>query len=280
MMSAMDPSTIVITGASDGIGAAAARELHADGDRVVLVGRNPRKTEELAAELGVPFHLADYAELAQVRRLADELVTAYPRIDVLANNAGGIMGDRVVTVDGFEKTFQVNHLAGFLLTHLLLPTLLESRATVIQSASVGAKALSRFDIDDLQNERAYSPNAAYGNGKLANILFTRELHRRYAGQGLSTVAFHPGVVRTNFASDTSSFLRFAYHTPVLKNLLTITPEKGADQLVWLARSTPGRDWTPGEYYEKRKIARSAPEAHDDDLARRLWEMSEVMVGIT
>lgn len=274
-----EPRTIVITGASDGIGAVAARTLHAEGHDVVLVGRSPRKTEELAAELGVPFHLADYAELDQVRRLADELRTAHPRIDVLANNAGGIMGERRVTVDGFEKTFQVNHLAGFLLTGLLLPTLLESRASVIQSASVAAKALSRFDIDDLQNARSYAPHTAYGNGKLANILFTRELHRRYADRGLSSVAFHPGVVRTNFASDTASFLRFMYHTPVLKNLFTITPDKGADQLVWLSRSTPGRDWTPGVYYEKRKVTRSAPEAHDGDLACRLWEESEAMLGI-
>ncbi|GAA4112013.1 oxidoreductase [Knoellia locipacati] len=274
----MDPRTIVITGASDGIGAAAARELTAHGHRVVLVGRSPEKTRALAEELGAPFHLADYAELDQVRRLADELSTAYPRIDVLANNAGGIMGDRTLTVDGYEKTFQVNHLAGFLLTQLLLPTLVASDATVIQTSSRAARAFGRFDIDDLQNEKAYSPQVAYGNGKLGNILFTRELHRRYADQGISTVAFHPGIVGSNFAHDTTHPMRFVYHTPIVRNLFTVSSSKGAEQLVWLAEGQPGTQWERGGYYEKKKPASSSPHAHDDELARRLWDASEQMVA--
>ena len=274
----MDPRTIVITGASDGIGAAAARELTAHGHRVVLVGRSPEKTRALAEELGVPFHLADYAELDQVRRLADELSTAYPRIDVLANNAGGIMGDRTLTVDGYETTFQVNHLAGFLLTQLLMSTLVASDATVIQTSSRAARAFGRFDIDDLQNEKAYSPQVAYGNGKLANILFTRELHRRYADQGISAVAFHPGIVGSNFAHDTTHPMRFVYHTPVVRNLFTVSSSKGAEQLVWLAEGQPGTQWERGGYYERKKLASSSPHAHDDELARRLWEASDQMVA--
>ena len=269
--------TIVITGASDGIGAAAARTLSSAGHDVVIVGRSPDKTAAVATELGVPFHVADYANLSQVRRLADELQQAHPRIDVLANNAGGIMGDRTMTVDGFEKTFQVNHLGGFLLTELLMPTLVASRATVIQTASAAAKLFSRFDIDDLQNERDYSPQKAYGNGKLENILFTRELQRRHGADGISAVAFHPGVVATNFASDTTHLMRFIYHTPVVNRLFTTSPDKGADQLVWLATATPGTDWEPGAYYEKRQVTTSALAAHDDTLAHALWEASEGMV---
>ncbi len=274
----MSRRTIIITGASDGIGVAAARELTRRGDNVVVVGRDPRKTEAIGRGLGVPFHVADYADLDQVRTLAAELYE-YPRIDVLANNAGGIMGERTMTTDGFEKTFQVNHLAGFLLTHLLMPKLVSSHASVIQTSSQAARAFSDFRIDDLQNERAYSPHKAYGNGKLANILFTRELHRRCATQGIAAVAFHPGVVGTNFANESNSFLRFAYHTPVVKKLFTISPEKGAAPLVWLADGTPTLDWEPGAYYEKNKVARTSRLADDEDLARRLWEESARMVGV-
>lgn len=273
----MDQKTIVITGASDGIGAAAARELSARGARVVVVGRNAQKTRAVAQELGAPFHLADYAELSQVRRLAQELDEAYPRIDVLANNAGALMDSRKLTVDGFEKTFQVNHLAGFLLTKLLLPKLIESRATVIQTASVAAKVFSRFDIDDLQNTKHDGGQVAYGNAKLENILFTRELDRRFAGEGISAAAFHPGLVGSNFAHGTKDPLNFLYHTPVVSNLLTLSPERGAKQLVWLATSTPGTDWQRGQYYERKKPAKSAREAHDGELGRRLWEESERMV---
>ncbi|RKS75718.1 short-subunit dehydrogenase [Motilibacter peucedani] len=274
----MSQRTIVITGASDGIGAAAARTLASRGEHVVLVGRSPEKTAALGAELGAPFHVADYADLAQVRRLARELTDAYPRIDVLANNAGGIMAGRTMTVDGFEKTFQVNHLAGFLLTHLLLPTLVESRATVVQTSSRAASAFSRFDIDDLQNSRSYSPQRAYGNGKLENVLFTRELHRRYAQHGLSTAAFHPGVVGTNFGSESTLLMRAVYHTPLVKRLFTRTPDQGAAPLLWLLDSTPGKDWQSGEYYERYAVARTAPAAYDDELARRLWDESERLVG--
>lgn len=270
--------TIVITGASDGIGTAAAKIFKERGERVVLVGRDPAKTERAARELDAPFHVADYAELEQVRRLAKELYD-YPNIDVLANNAGGIMGERQVTVDGFELTFQVNHLAGFLLTQLLMPKLVSSQATVVQTSSVASRAFSKFDIDDLQNERDYSPERAYGDSKLANILFTRELHRRHAGEGIATAAFHPGVVGSNFANDTKTFLRFLYRTPILNKVATISPEKGAAPLVWLATTTPGVEWESGAYYEKKKLGKLAPAASDDALASRLWEESAAMVGL-
>ncbi|HEY0240804.1 MAG TPA: SDR family NAD(P)-dependent oxidoreductase, partial [Friedmanniella sp.] len=186
----MPNQTIVITGASDGIGAAAARKLSAEGHEVVLVGRSPDKTAAVANELGAPYLVADFSDLAEVRTLADRLATTYPRIDVLANNAGGIMGHRQLTVDGFELTFQVNHLAPFLLTNLLLPVLTTSRAKVIQTASIAARMFGHLDLDDLGLEQGYSPDRAYGNGKLENILFTRELDRRFADQGIAAAAFH------------------------------------------------------------------------------------------
>lgn len=273
--------TIVITGASDGVGAAAAQLLVADGHRVVIVGRSPEKTEAVSRRLGCDGHVADFADLSQVRRLAEAVGERYPRIDVLANNAGGLMGARQVTVDGHEKTFQVNHLAPFLLTTLLLPTLTASNAAVLQTSSKAAALWGRkFDIDDLDNEHNYSAQRAYGRGKLANILFTRELHRRYAADGLAAAAFHPGVVRSNFASEGSALVRFFYRAPVLRQLFTISPTDGAAPLVWLAQGEPGRTWTSGEYYEKNAVAtdRSAPQATNPDLAERLWDRSESMVA--
>lgn len=274
----MSAKTIVITGASDGVGAAAAEILSARGHQIVVVGRSPSKTEAVADRIGAPYLVADFADLSQVRALAQTLAADYPRIDVLANNAGGLLGARQVTVDGFEKTFQVNHLAGFLLTNLLMPNLAAGRATVIQTSSVAARIFSRFDIDDLNAESSYSAQAAYGNAKLDNILFTRELQRRYGAQ-ISAVAFHPGVVGSNFGSEASLLVRLAYRTPVVKDIVTISPAKGADQLVWLAEAEPGVDFTPGEYYQKRKVARSAAAANNDEFARSLWEQSAAMVGL-
>lgn len=270
--------TIVITGASDGIGAAAARRLTREGHRVVLVGRSPEKTRALAAELGAPFHLADYAELAQVRRLARELREAYPRIDVLANNAGGIFGPRHLTVDGFEQTFQVNHLAGFLLTNLLLDRLADSGASVIQTASVAARMFSRFDVTDLNAAGRYSGRVAYGNAKLANILFTRELQHRAGDRGISAAAFHPGVVATQFAANVPGPFRWMYHNPVARRMMTTTDEGGA-RMVFLADGEPGRDWVAGGYYEKDRLTRSHRDATDAVLARELWERSAEMVSL-
>ncbi|MBX0301552.1 SDR family NAD(P)-dependent oxidoreductase [Cryobacterium sp. 1639] len=271
----MSERTIVITGASDGIGAAAARALSAAGDRVVIVGRSPQKTEAVARELGADYLLADFARLADVRTLAAELLRRYGRIDVLANNAGGIMGERELTVDGHEKTLQVNHLAPFLLTTLLMDRLVESRATVINTSST-ANRFGRLNLDDLDNQRKYSPNKAYGDAKLANILFTRELHRRYSARGIVTAAFHPGVVATSFSTDSTSIMRVVYQT-ALKRLL-ISPEKGADTLVWLASTAAGVDWRSGEYYEKRRVHSTNTQATDAGLATALWERSIDMVA--
>ncbi|MFG1928644.1 SDR family NAD(P)-dependent oxidoreductase [Cryptosporangium sp. NPDC048952] len=274
--------TIVITGASDGIGAAAARRLHRDGHTVVVVGRSPEKTHAVAAELGVDGHVADFTCLGDVARLAADLTAAYPRIDVLANNAGGVFGDPTKTVDGFEKTFQINHLAPFLLTRLLLDRLIASQATVLQTSST-VRFAGKVDLRDLDNDEHFDAVHAYGAAKLENILFTNELHRRYHASGISTASFYPGNVATNFGSDTTSaiirFIRVLGSNPIGRRVLLSTPEQGADQLVWLAEGTSGTDWRSGDYYFRRKPTKPRnAQAFDDDLARGLWERSEELLA--
>jgi NAD(P)-dependent dehydrogenase (short-subunit alcohol dehydrogenase family) len=271
----MPQRTIVITGASDGIGAAAARKLAETGERVVVVGRSPEKTAAVAAELGADYFLCDFAELAQVRQLATALRDKYERIDVLVNNAGGIMAGHELTSDGHEKTFQVNHLAPFLLTTELMDVLAASRATVINTSSA-ANGFGRLDLADLNSTRKYSTNRAYGTAKLANILFTSELQNRYGAAGISAAAFHPGVVATNFAAESTSWFRHAYKTVL--NRFLLTSEQGADTLVWLATSAPGRDWVPGAYYVKRALAKANKQAYDPEFAREFWDRSLELVG--
>jgi NAD(P)-dependent dehydrogenase (short-subunit alcohol dehydrogenase family) len=270
--------TIVVTGASDGIGAAAARKLHADGHRVIVVGRSPEKTGAVAKECDADHFVADFAVLDQVRELAAGLDAACPSIDVLCNNAGGVFGDPAKTVDGFEKTFQVNHLAPFLLTQLLLDKLIAGDASVIQTSSFAARMTGKIEMGDLEHEQDFNANVAYGTVKLENILFTKELHRRYHDQGISSAAFHPGVVATGFAAESQSWLRHMYTNPIGRLFMT-SPEKGADQMVWLAEGRPGEDWESGTYYEKRKPAtRNNPQALDDGLAEWLWERSEALLS--
>jgi NAD(P)-dependent dehydrogenase (short-subunit alcohol dehydrogenase family) len=273
----MTRRTIVITGASDGIGAAAARRLHRSGENVVVVGRSESKTAAVAAELDADYFVADFSDLSQVRALADKIRSEFPRIDVLANNAGGMFTNIHKTVDGHEITFQVNYLAPFLLTTQLMEVLVDSHATVINTASSLQKLLPRARITDLENTVQRRPGIAYALTKLAIVLFTTELHRRYHTSGLSAASFHPGNVNTNFGDASGSrFLRFMRHTPVAR--LTASADQGADQLVWLASGTPGVDWTSGEYYSKHKIARANRAAYDPQLARELWDRTLAKLG--
>lgn len=271
----MARKTIVITGASDGIGAAAARELAAAGHEVVVVGRDPDRTRAVAGDIDAEHHVADFTRLDDVRALADALAARHRRIDVLANNAGGFNDHRYVTADGHERTFQVNHLAPFLLTTLLMDTLIESVASVIATSSLAARR-GRVDLADLDGAHGYSAQRAYGASKLENILFIRELHRRYHRRGISTAAFHPGGVATSFASDADHLWGRFYRSSLGRRAM-IGPEQGADTLVWLAEGTAGEDWVSGQYWVKRRIARTNPLAADRDLARGLWEASAAMV---
>lgn len=185
-------ATIIITGASDGIGAAAAEQIAGRGHQLVLVGRSPEKTAAIAEKVGAEHHVADFAELSQVRRLAQTLLDEHDRIDVLANNAGGLFDGPTRTVDGFEQSFQVNHLAPFLLTHQLLGRLLDSEAKVINTASIAARLFGDIDINDLNTWGKFTPNRAYGNAKLANIIAARQLHQRSMTVACPRWPFIPG----------------------------------------------------------------------------------------
>jgi NAD(P)-dependent dehydrogenase (short-subunit alcohol dehydrogenase family) len=262
---------IVITGGSSGIGAAAARRLRELGSTVVITGRS-EQTAQLAREIGCDHFLADFARFRDVRELARQLLANYPRIDVLANNVGGVIATRQLTEDGHEKTLQVNHLSPFLLTILLRERLEASGATVINTAS-GAHAMGRVDFNDLENARKYGAWRAYGTAKLMNILHAFEINRRFTG--VHGVSFHPGVVASGFAREGSAATRFFYGTPLGK-LFMIAPEKAADTLMWLATTHPGSSWQPGGYYVRRKPSRKVGQASDPEIAERLWDVSEKM----
>lgn len=274
--------TIVITGASDGIGAAAAEKLAGPDTRLVLVGRTPAKLEAVASRLAekgpVEHHAADFERLDDVRALAAALLEGCDRIDVLANNAGGTFAGPVLTSDGFERTFQVNHLAPVLLTNLLKDRLLASEASVVNTSSVAARLYGKVQLTNLDSARHFSANRAYGNAKLANILFTKGLHQRFAERGLSAVAFHPGVVATNFAHATSSYLTVLYRTPLSRFLTPV--DLGGGNLAHFIAGTPGKDWQSGEFYSsQRRIVKTNPQASDPEMIARHWEISAEMLGI-
>jgi NAD(P)-dependent dehydrogenase (short-subunit alcohol dehydrogenase family) len=269
---------VVVTGASDGIGAAAARVLARRGDSVVVVGRSPGKTRAIAAETGAEYHVADFAALDQVRDLAAGLQARHPRIDVLVNNAGLIAGARrTVTAAGHELTFQVNHLAPFLLTVLLKDLLVAAQGRVITtSSSAGTARRAAVVLDDLDMTGSYSSLRAYMASKLANVLFTRELARRWGPLGVSAAAAHPGPVRSQFGRSGSPAIRLVAKSPL--RWAWRSPERGADTLVWLSTSVPGTDWQNGGYFADRKPATANPAADDPDLAAGLWDRSALMCG--
>jgi NAD(P)-dependent dehydrogenase (short-subunit alcohol dehydrogenase family) len=262
--------TVVITGASDGIGAAAARRISRGGDNVVLVGRSESKTAAMAAELDVDHFVADFADLSQVRDLADKIRSQHPRIDVLANNAGGVFSKPQRTADGHEITLQVNYLAPFLLTTRLLDVLVGSRATIVNTSSSSQRLLRNVKLADFDATDRRRPSTAYALAKLANILFTKELHRRFSADGLAVAVVHPGLVNTNIGQSSGSrFLTTMQRTPVSRMIKSA--DRGADQLVWLATSVPGVDWTSGEYYAKGKVAKANRAAEDPVLTQELWD---------
>ena len=266
----MTRRTIVITGASDGIGAAAARRLRQGSDNVVVIGRSQSKTVAVAAELDADHFVVDFADLSQVRALAQKLRSQYPRIDVLLNNAGA-MGTKIhLTPDGYEHTYQVNYLAPFLLTTQLMDLLVESRATVVNTTSSSHLLIFRATVDDLQNTASRRPATAYALSKLAIVLFTRELHRRYHG-GLSVATVHPGYVDSNFGPATGSrLLAFMNeYTPIGR--FTASSEQGAEQMIRPASGKPGVDWMSGEYYSRQKIAKTNRLVRNPRLACELWE---------
>jgi NAD(P)-dependent dehydrogenase (short-subunit alcohol dehydrogenase family) len=273
-----------ITGGTDGIGRAAAHDLAVQGARLLVHGRDPdkgsRAVEELKAATGNPaieFVQADFSSLAEVRRLAAVVVERAPRLDVLINNAGGIFAKRLSSREGFEMTFAVNHLAPFLLTHLLLDTLKGAQPSRIVTTSSAAHRGAKLPFDDLQAARKYSAMGAYGTSKLANILFTRALAKRLKGTAVTATCLHPGFVRTGFGRgfDGSPVVRNMFR---LISLFARTPEKGAETVVYLATSPQVQGASGGYYFDCKPIEPTAA-AQDDSAAERLWQVSERLVGI-
>ncbi len=268
--------TIVITGASDGIGAAAARMAAARGHRVIVVGRSPKKTAAVAAEIKAVHYAVEFADLGAVAQLAEELNKTLDHIDVLANNAGTMFTPRQVSVDGFEKTFQVNHLAGFLLTQKLMPKLMASEARVVHTSSIAA-VRSRIHFDDLQFEQEYGPMRAYAHSKLANVLTAQELQRRYARNGLVATSFHPGIIGSNFGSESSRIIRFFYHSGIAHRLVS-SSDLGAQRLLFLALEPQSEGWEPGAFHRRNKPYRISRERANQEVSERLWIQTERLLS--
>jgi NAD(P)-dependent dehydrogenase (short-subunit alcohol dehydrogenase family) len=241
----------------------------------VPVGRDPERVARIAEEVGNEGLVADFASLAGVRRLADELLERCERIDVLVNNAGLIAGRRRLSEDGHELTLAVNHLAPFLLTNLLLDRLRRSAPARVVTTSSVAHTGGLLDLDDLDGERRWSSMGAYSSSKLANILFTRELARRLEGTSVVANCFHPGVIRTRLTRRANPLL--AVGARVAAPFLG-SPKTGAETLVYLALSDEAAD-VSGGYFVDSKPARTNAQAQDDELAAALWERSAELTGL-
>jgi retinol dehydrogenase 14 len=274
--------TAVVTGASSGIGAAAALELARRGMRVVAVGRDPGRVERLGAQLREagreqqPDPLrADVSSQSEVRRLAGELLERCPRIDVLVNNAGVVMKSRQLTEDGRERTFAVNHLAPFLLTNLLLPRLRESAPARVVTTSSDAHYRGRIRLDDLDGEQRWSSWGAYCDSKLANVLFTRGLAAREDSSHVVAHCLHPGVIRTRLFRGTRAPVRAGF---AAASLFFAGPETGAETIVHLATDGEAGAMT-GLYWSRSLAATPSERALDDELADALWERSAGLVRL-
>src|SRR6266700_2484108 len=280
----MAGKSVLVTGGTGGIGKATAIGLAALGARVGITGRDQARTEAAAAGIrtapgspAVDAFAADMSSQAGVRRLAAQVLEAYPRLDVLVNNAGGFWAHRHITADGLERTFALNHLAPFLLTNLLLDRLTSSAPARIVTVSSGAHARGRIDFDDLQGERNYSGQRAHSQSKLANVMFTYELARRLEGTGVTATVAHPGVVRTSFgAEDQAAY--FAVMIGVAR-LFMKTPAQGAETPVYLA-SSPEVEGITGRYYANRKPKTSSTASCDTTASARLWQVSADLTGMT
>ncbi|HJG84480.1 MAG TPA: SDR family NAD(P)-dependent oxidoreductase [Weissella thailandensis] len=276
----MIKKNVIITGASDGIGATAARGLNQAEYNLYLVGRNKAKTAKVANEVDAPYFTADFSQLDQVRHLAELLQRTLgdQKIDILVNNAGGLFGTHALTDDGFERTIQVDYLAPFLLTQLLMPNFNPDQAVVINTSSIAHQLFGHINLNDLNNShKKYKGTKAYGDAKLANILFANELDRRFHKDGLSAVSFHPGMIRTNFANDKKSWMYRVYHT-VLNKVVMQSAQEGGDTLRFFIEGTPGETWESGAYYNKRQKAKKVnPQVNDLTLQQQLWDKTQKLL---
>ena len=278
----MTGKVCVVTGANSGIGKAICHGLARMGATTVMACRHKERGENALLDIrgetgGATLELMDLdlARFASVRGFAEAFHEKYDRLDVLINNAAIVPTRRIVTEDGNELQFQVNHLAPFLLTHLLLDRLKASAPARIVNVSSTVHHNARINFDDIQGEQRYSGLRAYGQSKLANVLFTKELARRLDGTGVTANALHPGGVRTRIFRHAPLFVKPIF---ILGGIVMVSPQKGADTALYLAASPEVQNIT-GKYFVKQKEKRVSKEADDPEIARRLWDLSAKLTGV-
>jgi NAD(P)-dependent dehydrogenase (short-subunit alcohol dehydrogenase family) len=280
-MTDMNGKTVLITGANQGIGKESAIALGKMGAKIVMVCRSEEKGRaalrdvEAAGAKGVELLLGDMSKQADIRRVASEFLAKHDRLDVLLNNAGVLVTSRRETVDGIEETFATNHLGYFLLTNLLLDVLKKSAPARVVNVSSEAHRRAAVRWDDIQMKSGWSSFASYGQSKLCNILFTRELAKRLEGTGVTANCLHPGVIASGFGQTYGGFTSFLIK---LAHPFMISAEKGARTQVYLA-SSPEVDGVTGKYFDKCKEKRPNRAAQEADAPARLWALSEALTGL-
>ena len=279
----MHGKVVLITGATDGIGRVTAEALAQAGAEITLVARNPQKTAAVAQEIRqktgnpkIEMITADLSTQSGVRQVAETFLQTHNRLDVLINNAGAVFMSRKTSQDGYEMSFALNHLAYFLLTHLLLDLLKASAPARIVNVSSAAHGGARGIAEDVENPRSFSGWSAYSQSKLANVLFTYELARRLQGTGVTVNALHPGFVATNFGRSNGGLFQALFR---LFQLGAITPEQGAETSIYLA-SSPEVAGVTGKYFDRCKAVSSSKVSHDEGLAHNLWQKSLRFTGMT
>ncbi len=279
----MKGKTCLITGGNSGIGRATALELAKTGATVVIVSRNKEKGEAALTQViaksenpNVELMLADMSSQDSIRRLASDFKARHEKLHLLVNNAGVYLTRRTTTVDGFESTFAINHLGPFLLTNLLLDVLKGSAPSRIVNVTSDAHNGAKVNFEDLQGEKRFSGWQAYGQSKLAMILFTHELAERLDGTGVTVNSAHPGVVRTNFAKNNGGLFALGFR---LIGVFFISPETAAKRILYVSAS-PELEGVTGKYFTKMHEAKSSRESYDDDSAKRLWQVSEQLTKLS
>jgi NAD(P)-dependent dehydrogenase (short-subunit alcohol dehydrogenase family) len=282
LLKPMEGKTVVITGATSGIGQVSTETLAQMGARIVFVARDKARADATLARLSRAgpnashsVHFADLMRLAEIKRVAGEIAEQEPKIDVLINNAGAIFAARRVTDDGLERTFALNHMSYFLLTVGLRERLVATGGARIVNTASAAHQGAILDFDDLQSAKNFRAIRAYSRSKLCNILFTRELARRLRGTGVTTNCLHPGFVATRFGDETGGLLSAV--TRVAK-LFAISPAKGAETIIYLASSPTVANIT-GLYFHECQPVKPSPAAMDDHAALVLWQRSAALAGI-